>query len=191
MSKPWLKLWKYEWLFGSVRVDLTGEERSIFIDLLALAGQSRREGYVEHSEGLPFDFQELSEIFKMPISVIASTVNKCVKSGSIHLIQTDNTETHTIFFTNYDKYQAVPEAKQRLDGRSVSLLERVNLRKLIAKNKTEAFLRPKCKSTSIIFYLKMALLPRRCHSRTISIQKWKKAMSCVFVHDVLKLDGNS
>ena len=56
----WTKMYNSEWIDGSIRIDLTPAERSVWSDFLALAGLSRRGGYIERSQGIPDTINELS-----------------------------------------------------------------------------------------------------------------------------------
>ena len=82
MRRQWVKLWINEWLEGTTRFQLSAVQRSIWIDLLALAGRSRYPGIVcagktgEDLTGYPInylcpllgvsekDFQEAIIMFK-------------------------------------------------------------------------------------------------------------------------------
>lgn len=44
--RNWVKIWVNEWLRGTVRFELTPQERAIFIDLITLAGDSRIPGII-------------------------------------------------------------------------------------------------------------------------------------------------
>lgn len=48
--RNWIKLWTHEWLTGTLRWQLTPEQRAMWADLLALAGDSRFPGMVTPGE---------------------------------------------------------------------------------------------------------------------------------------------
>lgn len=102
----WVKLHTLEWLEGSIRVDLTPPERSIWADLLAMAGLCRREGHIERSQGIPYSVDDLAARFTVPVELVQSTLNKCVAEGRM---QRNGDGTFTI--TNWPKYQALPDGK--------------------------------------------------------------------------------
>lgn len=66
--RPWVKLYCREWLTSTVRFDLTESDRSRFIDLLALAGDSKFPGIV--AAGLDGD----KKIVGYPLDWLASTM---------------------------------------------------------------------------------------------------------------------
>jgi|GEM_PF-6544238 len=104
----WVKLYTLEWLEGSIRVDLTPAERSVWADLLAMAGISRNEGRIERSKGIPYTTEELATRFSITPDLLSSTISKCAKEGRIH-INGDN----TITITNWEKYQFTPPGKEK------------------------------------------------------------------------------
>lgn len=109
MAKTWVKLYTNEWLHGSIRVDLTPAERSVWADLLALAGLSRREGYLEYSEGLPYSEDDLVRLLNVSSDLVKSTIEKCTTEGRLSY---DGDNTLTI--VNWTKYQFVPTGKERM-----------------------------------------------------------------------------
>lgn len=44
--RPWIKLWVHEWLNGTTRLEMSDGQRAFWVDLLAMAGQSRYPGTV-------------------------------------------------------------------------------------------------------------------------------------------------
>ena len=105
----WVKLYTSEWIDGSIRIDLTPAERSMWADLLVLAGLSRREGYIERSQGIPFTVQDIASRCVVDISLVNSTIEKCKKEGRITI-----DEANTIIITNWEKYQFVPDGKSHM-----------------------------------------------------------------------------
>lgn len=124
----WLKLYTLEWLEGSIRVDLTAEERSVWADLLAMAGMCRNEGHIERSAGIPYTRHELATRFAVNIDIVNYTIDKCVKEGRIEL-----NGDGTITISNWAKYQAIPSGKEKPIPETPTereLRERRNLRRL-------------------------------------------------------------
>lgn len=62
--RSWIKLWTHEWLTGTIRWQLTKDERSIWADLLCLAGMSRFPGVI--ASGFTSDDQ--SPLMGYPVS---------------------------------------------------------------------------------------------------------------------------
>lgn len=128
MSLRWTKLYNSEWIEGSIRIDLTPAERSIWADFLALAGLSRREGYIERSQGIPYTIKELAhklaltgtedETINEGMELLKSTISKCEREGRIEL-----DECGTIRIVNWDKYQSTPEKVREKKKRTLQARE--------------------------------------------------------------------
>lgn len=96
----YLKIFGQEWLEGSIRVDLDSAGRGVWADLLAMAQISRRVGYIERSEGLPYGDEELALRFKIPLELLEEVIATCKKEGRLGQLKDG-----TYFISNWDKYQ--------------------------------------------------------------------------------------
>lgn len=97
MGKDWIKLWTAQWLYGSTRDELSPAQRSIWIDLLALAGQLNKEG---KNEGyIPFPKSTLARIFKVRLPLLNCALKKFEEHGKI-LLDNDG----GIAILNWSKY---------------------------------------------------------------------------------------
>lgn len=111
--KRWVKLYTVEWIDGSIRTDLTPAERSVWSDLLAMAGMSRREGHIERSQGIPFTDEALASRFVVPVDLLQSCIQKSQAEGRL-TVNGDG----TMYITNWLRYQTVPEGKSAEDKRA-------------------------------------------------------------------------
>ena len=102
----WRKSWIDENLMGSIRIDLLPAERSVWYDLCDLCGKSRRWGVIERSQGIPYTAEDLSYLFKTPVDIVQSTIDKCMVEGRL---QRD--DTGALVITHWDKYQIRPRSK--------------------------------------------------------------------------------
>lgn len=125
MTKQWVKLHCSPWIDGSIRRDLEPAERSVWADLLAMSGLSRREGYIERSPGIPFTYKELCDRLLISQDLLNSTIEKCIKEGRIRI-----DEYNTIVITHYEQYQAVPEGKKKtkLDPETIDKIQTAHAR---------------------------------------------------------------
>jgi len=96
----WIKLWTKEWLDGTIRFDLTPEERSIWVDLLALAGDSRVPGIIQSGKNSPFPHSYLASRLQISVDLFETTIAKLISQQRI----SENNEG--IHILNWDKYQA-------------------------------------------------------------------------------------
>jgi len=128
----WFSVNAKGWLQGTIRTQLSCEERSVWIDLLAVASECRvRDGRLMHGKGSPMSRQYISDILQVPLELLNSVIEKCGQDPNAnddkHRIEI--LEDGTIFITNFVKYQ--PNGANRkvlLDSRSRAALKVVNTR---------------------------------------------------------------
>ena len=98
--RRWIKIWSNEWLKGSIRFDFTSEERGVWADLLALAGNCRQDGLISANETTPYPHSYIAGILNIPEALLEQVLDKCVKSDRI------SENSHGIAITNWAKYQS-------------------------------------------------------------------------------------
>ena len=131
--RPWVKLYCREWLTSTVRFDMTELDRSRFIDLLALAGDSKVPGVVcagydgeRKLTGFPIDW--LASTMRCGVPELLATLKKLVIQDRIEISGQEGFPV--IAITSWKKYQSEylrqiqPFNKER---RSVSSPQRVGL----------------------------------------------------------------
>jgi hypothetical protein len=107
MPRPyWIKFWTEEWLDGSIRVQLTAEERSVWADLLALAGRSRNPGVIQSNNGVAYPHSYLAGRFRVPIELLEVSLKKFVEQARI------SENTHGITILNWEKYQSLRKPRE-------------------------------------------------------------------------------
>jgi len=97
-EKPWFPFWADKWIFGSMRLECTIEERAIWIDLLALA--SKDDGHIRANEDTPYLLRQLAGIFNIPEETLKSAIEKFIE-----LKKMARSNTGTLYITTWDKYQ--------------------------------------------------------------------------------------
>lgn len=109
--RSWIKLWTHEWLTGTVRWQLTGSERSIFTDLLCLAGMSRFPGIVASG----YEGDENSPLMGYPLSWLAAqcgadpaTMGKTLEKLQMQkrITFTGNDDLLVVTIVSWEKYQS-------------------------------------------------------------------------------------
>lgn len=98
--RTWIKLHITGWLHGSVRPWFTVEERSVFVDLLALAGECNQEGKICDNSGRAYPNEYISSQLNIPLALLEQTLKKCVEHDMVEL----NSDTITLI--NWGKYQS-------------------------------------------------------------------------------------
>ena len=102
----WFPFWVDKWLFGSTRLELQPDERSVWLDLLALA--SKNEGYIRANENVAYLNSQLAGLLVISEELLQRTIEKCIKHDKI--IQT---ESGTYYIANWEKYQLSGRHKRR------------------------------------------------------------------------------
>jgi hypothetical protein len=131
---PWIPFWIDKWLFGSTRIELLPDERSVWLDLLALA--SKNSGYIRANDTTPYPISQLAGLLIISEELLIRTIEKCVQYDKIV-----KNPDGTIKIPSWDKYQLSPRQKRRYsktsDGKEdvVSEEEDTVSKKKVAKNK--------------------------------------------------------
>lgn len=99
-KRTWIKLFCYERLHGSVAFQLTPAERSVWDELLCLAGLCGLEGLIADRDSRPFPHSYIAHECHISLELLETTLAKCIEEGRI----TEN--EHGIYLTNWSKYQS-------------------------------------------------------------------------------------
>lgn len=112
--RDWIKLWIKESLLGSIRDDLTPEERSVWFDFLLLGGNCKTPGVISANETTALPTKRIAGILNIPEAL----VNRCIKkfeqsgrikteiSGVIHIVNWARYQ-----YTDYDRVKKYRHAK--------------------------------------------------------------------------------
>jgi len=98
--RDWIKLWIKESLLGTIREDLTSEERSVWYDFLLLAGNSRVPGVICANPNTAMPVSRIAGILNTPAQLIERCIMKFEKSGRIRV-----RPNGLIYIINWEKYQ--------------------------------------------------------------------------------------
>lgn len=104
-DKFWFPFWVDKWIFGSMRIECTLEERAIWVDLLALA--SKDDGYIRANEETPYPIKQLAGMLMIPEKTLSNAIEKFIKlkdktEGKGKLTRT---KYETLYITKWEKYQ--------------------------------------------------------------------------------------
>ena len=113
MSYPWFRLHTKGWLTGTIRDNLTMEERSVWADLLAMASESRVRGVICRAKGVPYTREYIANYLDVPLEILNSTIEKSLADENAddeyHRLELD--EAGCLHVMNWDKYQ--PDGQKR------------------------------------------------------------------------------
>ena len=104
--RPWLKLWAVESLEGSIRYQLTAEERGTWYDMLVLARICGQDGNIADRDGRPFPHSFIANRLNISLELFETTLKKCKAEGRV------SENEHGINITNWKKYQSEYERQK-------------------------------------------------------------------------------
>ncbi len=99
-KRSWWKMWWEEWLTGTIREDLTSEQRGIWVDFLALATRNRIPGCISANEDTALSVRRLAQLLNVPPNVVSRAMGKFVEQNRISV-----DDRGIIHITNWDAYQ--------------------------------------------------------------------------------------
>ena len=99
-KRTWIKLHCYERLHGSVAFQLEPDERSVWDELLCLAGLCGHEGLIADRDKRPYPHSFVAHELHISEELFERTLAKCKQEGRI----TEN--EHGIHITNWRVYQS-------------------------------------------------------------------------------------
>jgi len=108
-KRKWVKLWIDECLTGTIREDLTPDERSVWYDFLLFAGRNRPPGNISANETTAITPRRLAAILNIPVQLLARAVKKFEESGRVEI-----GEAGIIKIMNWDKYQFTDYDRQKV-----------------------------------------------------------------------------
>ena len=82
-KKMYVKIMPIDWIEGSIRWQLTSEERGVWADLIAFAGLCNQEGWICDKDKRPFPHDYLANRFNIQIELFEQTLKKCKAEGRI------------------------------------------------------------------------------------------------------------
>lgn len=124
IRRSWIKLHVTGWLHGSIRWQLEPEERSVWADLLCLAGECNRNGEIADNDGRPFPREYVARQLNIPATLLNQTIAKCRHEG--RLDDNDN----VIVISNWKSYQSEYERQKpyRVKGNEGDGRQRVTIK---------------------------------------------------------------
>jgi len=114
-KKPldWIPIYIDKHLFGSTRLELEPDERSVWMDLLVLSGKDR--GFIRANESVPYLSAQLAGMLVISEELLERTINKCVsKEIKKIIIQKDG----TLYLPSWEQYAFTPRHKRRFESMS-------------------------------------------------------------------------
>jgi hypothetical protein len=104
---PFIKWYPKNWLHGSIRFDCTPEERSVFVDLVNMANESRNRGTIQANYKTPYPHKYIAEQLNIKLKLLNRCLKKFEEQDRLH----ENEVGITI--TNFEYYQGLDTRKGR------------------------------------------------------------------------------
>ncbi len=99
--KSWVKLWVTGWLHGSIRWQMTSEERGVWADLMAIAGECGQDGAIIDRDGRPFPREFIANQLNIKQTLLDRVIAKCKHEGRI-----EDNAGEGIKLANWSHYQS-------------------------------------------------------------------------------------
>ena len=117
--RSWVKLHIHGMLYGSVRYQLTPAERSVWIDLLCLAGLSNEPGVIADNDKRAFPHSFLANRLNITPTLLEMTLKKCTAEGRI---QENESGIHIVNWVAYQsEYQRQKPYRERKTQKSAPI----------------------------------------------------------------------
>lgn len=104
--RTWIKLYCYERLHGSITAQLESDERSVWDELLCLAGLCGFEGLIADHDQRPFPHSYIAHELHIDVELLERTLDKSKEEGRI------KEDEHGILITNWSYYQSEYERQK-------------------------------------------------------------------------------
>lgn len=105
-SMQWIPLWIDKWIFGSTRIELQPDERSVWLDLMALSAKDH--GFVRANAGVPYPIPQLAGLLCITEELLNRTIKRCIEVKKIMPCQDGS-----IFLPSWGEYQLSDRHKRR------------------------------------------------------------------------------
>ena len=98
--RKWIKLYPIECLNGSIRYQLTSEERGTWYDLLNFAAICTNHGTISDRDNRPYPHNFIANRLNISVQLFETTLTKCIDEGRV------TEDEQGIHITNWKLYQS-------------------------------------------------------------------------------------
>ena len=106
-AMQWIPLWVDKWIFGTTRIELEPDERSVWIDLMAVAAKDK--GFIRANVGVAYPPHQLAGLLCITEELLLRAIQKCINVGK--LAKCENGGGYLLI--NWDEYQLTERHKRR------------------------------------------------------------------------------
>ena len=115
-KRTWVKLFVTGWLHGSIRWQLEPDERSVWADLICLAGQCGHDGVICDNDGEPLPRYFIASQLNIKQTLLDRTIAKSIHDNRLEEVD------GRLSIVNWTSYQSEYE-RQKLSRKNKSLDE--------------------------------------------------------------------
>ena len=105
--RTWVKLFITGWLHGSIRWQLEADERSVWADIICMAGECGQGGLIADNDGRPLPWSFIANRLNIPEELLERTIAKCKHEGRL-----EDRDDETLKITNWSAYQSEYERQK-------------------------------------------------------------------------------
>jgi len=111
--RAWVKLYITGWLHGSIRWQLDAEERGVWADLIALAGECGKDGRICDNDDRPYPRDYIAGQLNIKEELLGATIAKCRADARL------DDRDDMIVITNWKAYQSEYDRQKQYRGKKV------------------------------------------------------------------------
>ncbi len=119
--RTWVKVFITGWLHGSIRWQMTPEERGVWADLICLAGECGKGGKICDNDERPYPLEFIANQLNIPLELLQKTIKGCLYEGRLikepkdnGLIQIANWNVYQSEYERQKPYRQKPEDQEKL-----------------------------------------------------------------------------
>lgn len=106
-AMQWIPLWVDKWIFGTTRIELEPDERSVWVDLMAVAAKDH--GFIRANVGVAYPSHQLSGLLCITEELLLRAIQKCINVGKLEKCENGG----GYLLVNWDEYQLTERHKRR------------------------------------------------------------------------------
>ena len=98
--RKWIKIYPMECLNGSIRYQLTSEQRGTWYDLLNFSAICTNHGVISDRDGRPYPHDFIANRLNISVELLETTLKNCLEEGRV------TEDEKGIHITNWKLYQS-------------------------------------------------------------------------------------
>lgn len=104
----WFPFWIDKWIFGSMRIECSLEQRAIWVDFLVLAAKDN--GFIRANVDIPYPIEQLSGMLLIGKKKLENAIEFFVKNKKLTRLKTG-----VLYVTTWETYQFSDRHKRRVE----------------------------------------------------------------------------